>query len=147
MIKEFIQHQTLVTFGIIDDRQDRLRHDKVAQHASVRRERSQASHASIGSNSFVTSSPLIAEASTSKASTSRESTYRAHASLATSSCRRQVLPTNAQETPEAPQEASEASTPEVLQGFGGGPSDLSLLPLYPDHTAIHVWDGEVNHEN
>ncbi|XP_050919958.1 protein MAIN-LIKE 1-like [Lathyrus oleraceus] len=26
--------------------------------------------------------------------------------------------------------------------FGGGPFDLSLLPLYLDHTARHIWDNE-----
>ena len=29
------------------------------------------------------------------------------------------------------------------EGFPGGPSDMSLLTLYPNHTARHVWDGEV----
>lgn len=29
------------------------------------------------------------------------------------------------------------------EAFGGGPIDLSLLPLYPNHTARHIWDEEV----
>lgn len=33
--------------------------------------------------------------------------------------------------------------PEPPQAFGGGPIELSLLPLYPDHVAKHIWDGEV----
>ncbi|CAK8544509.1 unnamed protein product [Lathyrus sativus] len=28
------------------------------------------------------------------------------------------------------------------EGFPGGPSDVSLLTGYADHTARHVWDGE-----
>ncbi|XP_058742488.1 protein MAIN-LIKE 1-like [Vicia villosa] len=51
--------------------------------------------------------------------------------------RRQASPIEAQEVLEAPQEEAEAS-----QGFEGGPSNLSLLSLYSDHTARHVWDGE-----
>lgn len=27
--------------------------------------------------------------------------------------------------------------------FRGGPVDLSLLPLYPDHIVRHIWDGDV----
>lgn len=26
------------------------------------------------------------------------------------------------------------------EAFGGGPVDLSLLPLYPNHIARHIWD-------
>lgn len=29
------------------------------------------------------------------------------------------------------------------EAFGDGPVDLSLLTLYPDHIAMHIWDGEV----
>lgn len=29
------------------------------------------------------------------------------------------------------------------QTFGGGPVELSLMPLYPDHIDRHIWDGEV----
>lgn len=29
------------------------------------------------------------------------------------------------------------------EAFGGGLVDLSLLPLYPDHTTIHIWDGKI----
>lgn len=27
--------------------------------------------------------------------------------------------------------------------FGGGLYDISMLPLYADHVARHVWDGEL----
>lgn len=30
-----------------------------------------------------------------------------------------------------------------LEEFGGDPIELSLLPLYPDHTSKHIWDKEV----
>lgn len=40
----------------------------------------------------------------------------------------------------SPYDAQEAQESE---GFGGGPSDLPLLPLYPDHVVRHVWDREV----
>ncbi|XP_058761533.1 uncharacterized protein LOC131634922 [Vicia villosa] len=33
----------------------------------------------------------------------------------------------------APERAPAQATPAVPQAFGGGLSDLSLLPLYPDH--------------
>lgn len=26
------------------------------------------------------------------------------------------------------------------EAFGGGPVDLSLLHMYPDHTTKHIWD-------
>lgn len=92
------------------DNQDRLRHDIVAQHASVQRKKARSSQA------FVVSSPVVADASTSGA----------HASPPLSSRRRHMSPTQAPEAPQAP------------EGFGEGPSDLSLLPLYQDHIVEHV---------
>ncbi|KAI5392767.1 hypothetical protein KIW84_060077 [Lathyrus oleraceus] len=37
---------------------------------------------------------------------------------------------------------SETVADAELDTFGGVPFDLSLLPLYPDHTAKHIWNGE-----
>ena len=41
-----------------------------------------------------------------------------------------------------PPPEGEATTDAEPKAFGGG-LDLSLLPLYPDHTAKHIWDEEV----
>lgn len=91
---------------IMVDKQDRLRHNRVIQHASISREKAQSLEA------HVVSSLIDAETSTS----------RAHASLPSSSCIRQVSPI------------------EAPEWFGGGSYDLSLLPLYPDNATRHVWD-------
>ena len=42
-----------------------------------------------------------------------------------------------------PPPESEFAVDAELEAFGEGPVDLSLLPLYPDHTARHIWDKEV----
>lgn len=79
-----------------------------------------------------------------------------------SSRRRQVSPIQAPEIPESPivPEAQlppptvdvaesvpplegEAVTDAKPEAFGIGLVCLSLLPLYPDHTAKHIWVGEV----
>ncbi|XP_050915752.1 protein MAIN-LIKE 1-like [Lathyrus oleraceus] len=41
-----------------------------------------------------------------------------------------------------PPPEGEAVTDVEPESFEGGPVDLSLLPLYPDHTTRHIWDGE-----
>lgn len=38
----------------------------------------------------------------------------------------------------------EATTYVKPNTFGGGPIDLSLLPLYPNYTTRHIWYGEVS---
>lgn len=40
-------------------------------------------------------------------------------------------------------EADEDDEPEPTQEFGRDLVELSLLPLYADHTARDIWDGEV----
>ncbi|MCI84547.1 hypothetical protein A2U01_0105825, partial [Trifolium medium] len=35
---------------------------------------------------------------------------------------------------------------EEEEGYGGGPSDLSLLSLYNKHRAISIWDAQANDE-
>lgn len=42
-----------------------------------------------------------------------------------------------------PSQVVEAEKPVPPQEFGGGPIELSLLPLYLNHTSIHMWDREV----
>ncbi|XP_058783526.1 protein MAIN-LIKE 1-like [Vicia villosa] len=64
-----------------------------------------------------------------------------------------MAPSQPQTTPEAdpqssqvPDRAHEAAperAPAAPQAFGGGPSDLSHFPLYPDHVARHIWDGRL----
>ena len=39
---------------------------------------------------------------------------------------------------------SEAVEDAETEAFGGGPVELSVLPIYPDHTARHIRDGEVS---
>ncbi|KAI5404597.1 hypothetical protein KIW84_051670 [Lathyrus oleraceus] len=61
-------------------------------------------------------------------------------------------PTDVATDPVPPPEG-EAVADAELEAFGGGPIDLSLLPLYPIHTTKHIWDKEehdpqkfLNHE-
>lgn len=91
------------------NRQDWLRHDIIAQHASVQREKSQPSQA------LVTSSLVNAYASASRAHVSppyffhRRRMSLTHASLPPSSHRRQVSTIQASEAVEVPE------SPEVPQ--------------------------------
>lgn len=84
-----------------------------------------------------------------------------HASPRPSSCRQQVSHIQAPEVAEVTkslkvpqalevldasqeQEATEATQEqEALEGFGGGSSNMSFPPFYPNHTSRHVWDEEV----
>lgn len=50
--------------------------------------------------------------------------------------------TAAHDDPVPPPEC-EAVADAELEAFGGGPVDFSLLSLYPDHIARHIWDIEV----
>lgn len=103
------------------DNQDRLRHGRIVQHASVQREKAQSLQ------TLLISSSIDAEASA----------YGAHASTPSSSRRRQVSLTHASLPPSfrmrlvSPTQAPEA--PHAPKGFGGSPSNLSLLPLYSYH--------------
>lgn len=149
-----LSHLSGLLIGIMTDRDDILRHGRIAHHAFVRREKSQVLEA------HVPSSPDYAEASTSRAHISLPSSRRrrvspSDTSLPPSSRRRHVSPIQAPELHESPEipetlvppyapegpRADESMPPQV---FGGGSLELSLLPLYYDHTVRHVWDGEVN---
>lgn len=39
---------------------------------------------------------------------------------------------------------NEAAEDAETESFGGGSVELSVLPIYPDHIARHIWDGEVS---
>ncbi|CAL5205972.1 unnamed protein product [Lathyrus oleraceus] len=41
-----------------------------------------------------------------------------------------------------PSQTVEADEPLSPQAFGRGHVELSLMPLYLDHTVKHIWDGE-----
>lgn len=157
---------------IMDYRDDRLRHKRIAHHALVQREKSQVLE--------VLTHSSHADVSTSKArafmssSSRRRRVLPTNATLSPSSYRRQVSVIQAPEVPESSvvpkalvppptDETSDLVPPpidEVIkpmpplideivedddppQALGGGPVELSLLPLYPDHTSRHIWDGEV----
>lgn len=101
----------------MDDRQDQLRHDMIAQHAFVQRENSQPSQAS------VTCNPIDTEAPTSEAHVSLLSSHRipmspTHASLHPSSCRLHVSPIQESkvvevlELPEVPETLEVPETPK-----------------------------------
>lgn len=84
------------------------------------------SHPIIGTTSF------DAEASSSRVHVSPTPSSQRHESLIV------VL-----DSPEA-QEVHVVKPPTIVPYvFLGGPSDLSLLPLCPDHAGSHMWDGEV----
>ena len=116
------------------DRKDKLRHNRVAHYASVQREKTQPSQA------VVVYSPIDA----------KMSAYGAHASPPSSPLRRRVTHTHASPPPsfrrthvspiqayEAPENPQTHEAPQASEGFRGGSSDLSLLPLYPDHISRH----------
>lgn len=100
------------TYSIVADRQDRLRHDRIAQHASFRREKTQPSQ------TRVISIPVDVEVPAS----------RAHASPTFSSHRRRSLPTHASsplysrrrhvssiQVPEVPEVPESPEIPEALE--------------------------------
>lgn len=51
-----------------------------------------------------------------------------------------VPPPTTDATDLVPPPEGEVAADVEVEAFGGGPVDLSLLPLYPDHTDIHIWD-------
>lgn len=134
----------LLTY-IMADIEDRLRHNMIALHAFIQREKSQSSY------DHVTSSPVDAEAWASRAhvslssSSSRRRVSYSHASQPSSSCRRRISPIQTAEVPESPEvpqslevpQAEEA--PEAPPMFGGGLLNLSLLLLYLGHYCFFTW--------
>lgn len=117
---------------------DRLRHDRVAQHSFVRREQSrQVSDApsTSGQAQPSTSGARASPRVTSPSSSRRKRDSPSNVSLPPSSYRRQ-------DSPVSPSEGELIADAES-EDFGGGLVDLSLLPLYLNHTVRHIWDGEV----
>ncbi|CAK8568453.1 unnamed protein product [Lathyrus sativus] len=53
-----------------------------------------------------------------------------------------VVPVPPPEDDEPPPEDASDENDDEPEGFPGGPSDMSLLTGYADHTSRHVWDGE-----
>lgn len=106
--------------GKMTDNQDRLRHYRVFQHASVCKEGAKLARPLVGSSSF------DAEASTS----------RVQVSPSSSSWRR-VSPANAPKAVPVHGDALvvDAAIPEV---FGEDPYDTSLMSLYANHAARNV---------
>lgn len=54
-----------------------------------------------------------------------------------------VSPSAAELMPPPDGETVEDDEEDPSHAFGGGHVELSLLPLYPNHTARHIWDREV----
>lgn len=50
-----------------------------------------------------------------------------------------MSPLAAELVPPPDGEAADDDEPEPPHTFGGGPVELSLLPLYPDHIARLIW--------
>ncbi|CAL5210269.1 unnamed protein product [Lathyrus oleraceus] len=151
------------------DKHDRLRHGMVAQHASLRREKSQQDLKAPDPSGHAESSTSGARTSpqtTSSSSSHRRRDSSSDASIHPSSRRCQVSLIHAHEVGDSPVspptiDASKSVPPSTaiivdlvpppegedvadaeLKAFGRCPVDLSFLPLYLDHIARHIWDGE-----
>ena len=95
-----------------------LRHGRVTQHSSVRMEKTRLLQPVVRESSFA----------------AKGSSFQGHVSSSHYETHVSVV---------------HAFIPDVepnvvmLDSFLRGPSDLSLLPLYAHHVAVHVWEGEV----
>lgn len=153
-------------------RHDMLRHKRIAQHASMRREKSRVLEALVHSG-HVEPSTSKAHASPhafTSSSSRRRRVSPTDVSLPPSSRRNQVSPIQALEVPdpsvvpEAPPPTDTADVSELVpphtaeaaelvpppngedaepEAFKGAPAKFSQLPLYPNHIARHIWDREV----
>ncbi|CAK8568771.1 unnamed protein product [Lathyrus sativus] len=140
------------------DREDRLRLGRVSQHASVRRERRQTTVTEADtvethlSSSHAQDIPSTSYLTPSSTSSSRRRRNSAEGSSQASSSHRHhrdtpgsppdvdlVSPLEGDDPP--PEDAGDDDDDEP-DGFLGGPSDMSLLTGYANHTARHVWDGK-----
>lgn len=163
----------------MSDRHNKLKHERIAQHASVQWEKSQISEALVHSSHVETSTygaHISLHPFPSSSSSYRRRFSPTDASLPPSSRRRQVSPIHAPEVSESPLvpetpvppltydaselvpppttnavelvpppdgEVADATKPKTPQAFVECLIELSLLPLYPDHTTRHIWDGKV----
>lgn len=132
-----------------------MRHGKVAQHASVRRKKSQQVQEALGTSGQVESSTSGACASphvTPSSSSRRRRDSPSDASLHPSSRTRQISsmspltsdvidsippPTDVAANLVPPPE-SESFADAESDAFGGSPVYFSLLPRYPDHIVRHI---------
>lgn len=103
----------------------RLRHSRVAQHASVCMEMVKPSRPPIGETSF------DPEVLTSGAHVSPALSFRRRVSFAS------YIASKAHET----QQKEHVVAAPIPGIFSGGPYDTSLLPLYADCVSMHVWKG------
>lgn len=143
------------------DRHDRLRHSRVAQHASIWRERSQQisdAPTTFGQAEPSTSGARASPQVTPPSSSRKRRDSPSNVSLPPSSRRHQDSPvqplTDDVVVPApppiddvadlVPPPKGEDDVDVEPEAFGGGPFDLSLLPMYLDHTARHIWDREVS---
>ncbi|CAL5195609.1 unnamed protein product [Lathyrus oleraceus] len=137
------------------DRHDRLRHDRVSQHAFVRREKSQHVFDAPGPSGQEYPSTYEARASphaiTSSSSYRDEIHHLKHqVSLVSPPTTDPLPPHTVDPLPPSttthidlvPPPKGETVVDVKPEAFGGGLVDLSLLSLYPGHTVIHIWDEE-----
>lgn len=148
------------------DRQDKLRHIRVAHHTYVRWEKSQQVPEAHGLSSQAepsTSGARVFPHATPSSSSRRRRDSPSDALLPSSSRRRQVSPVpphtvdvvdlvpphtidvadpvpppTTDDVDRVPPPKGEVVARAELEEFGGVQVDLSLLPLYPDHTSIHI---------
>lgn len=138
---------------------------RVAQHTSMRREKSQQAPEAPSLSSHVepsTSGACVSPCATSSSSSRRRHDSPSDTSLPQSSHKRQVSHIQELEVVDSPMppptlDASESVPPSIidpidpvpppegeavadakLEAFGRAPVDLSLLSLYPDHTSRHI---------
>lgn len=120
-----------LVIGKMDDKQDRLRHSRVSQHASVRRKKARPSRPLLGVSSLE----------------AKMSISGVQMSLALSS-RRQVWQPSAPKTFSFHVEAPIIDVvvyeivPEVFRGY---PYNTSLLHMHTNHVVKHMWDIELKY--
>ncbi|CAL5211694.1 unnamed protein product [Lathyrus oleraceus] len=137
------------------DKHNILRHDRVAQHASVRREPSQQvpdapstfgqtepSTSGARASPPVTPSPSSHRRRDSPSDASFPLSYRRHqyspVSSPTDDAANLVPPPIDDNADPVPPPEGETAADVEPGDFGGGLVDFSLLPLYPYHTARHI---------
>lgn len=118
----------------------RVRPKHVSQTASVQRERvtTRTARPRVYDNSFDGSQPP-----SSQCWGSQPSGYSSHCLLSQVSTSRGHDFVDDVADPETPEAQEEAATHGPLESYLGGPFDISLLHLYADHAAKHVWEWEV----
>ncbi|CAK8530675.1 unnamed protein product [Lathyrus sativus] len=140
------------------DREDRLRLGRLSQHASVRCEQSQTSvtevdtaetQSSTSHAQDIPSTLYPTPSSTSSSWRHRDSTVGSSQASSSDRPRRDTPVPPSADDPVPPLEGDNPPLEDAgdddddePEDFPRGPSDMSLLTGYADHTARHVWDGE-----